>query len=371
MTRLWREPAPGEREAGERSWQVVRAAFDERVPAPYKRDWRPLVAVAVAIAVLAAAFSPPGLAVLGSIRDAVRGEKNAKPALFSLPAQGRLLVQSERGIWVVQRDGSKRFLGGYRDAVWSPHGLYVAGVHGNELRAFEPRGDVHWSIGRPGRIRNPSWSFDGYRMAYFAGDALRVVNGDGTGDRLLTRAVRPGVAAWQPSSHMLAYVNRAGDIQVVNVDLPKRFAVIRTRLDPVGLDWAPDGRSLVVFGTHTVAMFGARGGQFRRLDRGAAQIVAASISPNGKSVAFVETERGQSSLQLTGVEAGPTHQVLKGAGAFTNVVWAPNGRWLLLDWRTADQWLFIRAPKVKKITPISNIGANFGAGASLVGWCCP
>src|SRR5207302_4601738 len=149
MTRQWRDPAPGEQEAGERSWKVVRAAFGERLPAPSKRDWRPLAAAAVGIAVLAAAFSPPGLAVLGSIRDAVRGEKNAKPALFSLPAKGRLLVNSAEGAWVVERNGSKRLLSGYRDASWSPHGLYLAAVNGDELRALEPNGHIHWSIGRP------------------------------------------------------------------------------------------------------------------------------------------------------------------------------------------------------------------------------
>jgi len=370
MTR-WQQAAPGEQEAAERSWEVMRRAYDERISVPRKRDWRPVVGVALGGAVLAAAFSPPGLAVWGSIRDAVRGEENAKPALFSLPTSGRLLVESERGIWVVQRDGSKRLLAAYHDATWSPHGLYVAAIRGSELRAFAPDGNVHWSIGRPAPILAPRWSFDGYRIAYFAGGSLRVVNGDGTRDRLLTNAERPGVAAWQPRSHFLAYVNRAGNVQVVNVDRPGRFAVVRTRLAPRQLDWTPDGHTLVVVGAHTVAIFGARGGQFRRLDRGAAFVVAAAVSPDGKKVAFVETENGQSSLQLTGIEAGPTKEIFTGAGVFANAIWAPDGRWLLLDWTTANQWLFLRSPAVKKILPISNIRANFGAEASLVGWCCP
>ena len=31
MTR-WRAPAPGEQEAGERSWEIIRNAYDERLP---------------------------------------------------------------------------------------------------------------------------------------------------------------------------------------------------------------------------------------------------------------------------------------------------------------------------------------------------
>ena len=370
MTRHWKEPAPGEREAGERSWDVVRAAFDERIPAPHRRDWRPLVAVAVAIAVLAAAFSPPGLAVLGSIRDAVRGEKNAKPALFSLPAGGRLLVESERGVWVVQRDGSKRLLDGYHDAVWSPHGLYIAGVNGGELRALEPNGTVHWSLGRQGPIRNPRWSFDGFRIAYFAGNSLRVVNGDGTGDHRLARDVQPGPSAWQPGRHVLAYVNRAGNIQIANVDTRGRSSTVRTAGAPRQLAWTSDGLRFLAVEEHALEVFWQRGPRIGGLDRGSARVVAASIAPDGKHYAFIETRGARSSLQLTGVLGGPTRPIFGGAGSFRSVVWSPDGRWLLLDWESADQWLFIRTP-VKRLVAVSNIGANFGAGASLVAWCCP
>src|SRR5205823_7269551 len=103
-------------------------------------------------------FSTPGRAVLGSLKDAVRGEKNAKPALFSLPTSGQLLVASDRGVWVVQSDGSKRLLRRYRDPSWSPHGIYLAALRGHELRALEPDGAVHWSLARPGRLASPRWS---------------------------------------------------------------------------------------------------------------------------------------------------------------------------------------------------------------------
>ncbi len=369
MTR-WREPAPGEREAGERGWEVVRRAYDERVRAPHKRDWRPLLAVAVGAAILAAAFSPPGLAVFGSIRDAVRGEKNAKPALFSLPSNGRLLTESADGVWVVQRDGSKRLLRGYHDAAWSPHGLYIAAVRGNELRALEPNGAVHWSIARRGAIRDPRWSFDGYRVAYFAGNTLRVVNGDGTGDRLLTRDTRPGPSAWQPGRHVLAYVNRAANVQIVNVDRRNRSATVRTRSAPRQLVWASNGLRFVAVEDHATEVFWQRGPRIGGLERGAARVVAASISPDGRRYVFIERRGRHSSLQLTGVLGGLTGPIFSGRGIFANVVWSPDGRWLLLDWQSADQWLFIRKP-VKKLVAVSNIRANFGSGSTPVGWCCP
>ena len=366
----WDDAAPGEREAGQRAWDTVHAAFEERLPSPRRRDWRPFVLAAAAAVVLAAAFSPPGNAVFGSLRDAVRGAKNAKPALASLPAPGRLLAESSSGIWIVQNDGSKRLLAGYRDAAWSPHGLYVAGVHGNELRALEPNGKVHWSLGRTGRLRNPRWSFDGFRVAYFAGGALRVVNGDGTGDKLLTRDVLPGPSAWQPNTHTLAYVNRAGDIQIANVDKRNRSATVQTGSAPRQIDWAKNGKRFIAVEAHAIEVFWERGPRIGGLGRGIAQVSAAAISPNGRNIAFVETRGGRSTLQLTGVLGGPTGPIFGGAGTFANVGWSPDGRWLLLDWSSADQWLFIHSP-VKKILAVSNIRANFGTDPRIAGWCCP
>ncbi len=362
----WREPAPGEREAGERSWSVVRDAFEERIPVPRKRDRRPLVAGAIAVVVLAAAFSPPGLAVWGSIRDAVRTEDH----LLSLPAPGRILVNANDGAWVVQRDGSKRFLSGYSSASWSPHGLYLAAARGNELVAMEPNGKIHWKLARAGPIQRPEWSYEGFRIAYYSGGSLRIVNGDGTGDHLLVRGNSPGPLAWEPGTHVLAYVNRAGDIQVANVDRRNRTVTIRTPSAPRQLAWTPDGKRLLAVEDHAVDVFWQRGPLIRDLERGPARVVAASISPDGKSIAFVETHAGRSSLVITGMLGGPTGPIFSGAGTFGSVLWSPDGRWLLLDWKSADQWLFIRRP-VKKLVTVSNIQGNFGAGSGPAGWCCP
>lgn len=66
-----------------------------------------------------------------------------------------------------------------------------------------------------------------------------------------------------------------------------------------------------------------------------------------------------------------------GPGRFTDVAWSPDGEWLLLAWRDADQWLFIR-PSDEKPSPISNISRQFDPGEPsmppfprLDGWCCP
>src|SRR5438552_16192457 len=99
---------PGEADAQRRGWAVVRSAYAEREPSPRRRPFvRPVLAFAAVGAVVAAALSPPGRAVLSDVRDAIaptRVERSA-PALFALPSPGGLLVESTDGVWVVHANG--------------------------------------------------------------------------------------------------------------------------------------------------------------------------------------------------------------------------------------------------------------------------
>ena len=225
---LERIEIPGEHEARDRSWEVVRAAFGEREPAPRRRSWKPAVAIALAAAAVAGLLSPPGRAVLNEIREVVGVEESA-PALFSLPAPGRLLVTADSGAWVVEEDGSKRRLGAYLEASWSPFGRFVVASRRNELVALTPEGDVRWSLARPD-VRFPRWggTRTDTRIAYLSDGQLRVVGGDGKGDKLLD--VNPAVAApvWRGGQgHLLVYARRDGSVRAVDVDSVKPVAVPR------------------------------------------------------------------------------------------------------------------------------------------------
>jgi hypothetical protein len=373
----WNDPAPGERQAGERTWDVVRRAYGERVAAPRRRDWKPVVAVAVAVAVLAAAFSPPGLAVWDSLRSAVRGDSNAEPALFSLPvAHSRLLVNSAEGAWVVQSDGSKRLLGDYRDASWSPHGLYLAAVRGDEVRAIEPNGDVHWSVARA-NAATPRWSSKGNgdeRVAYLAGSTLRLIGGDGRGDRALARGVAHVTPAWRPHTHVLAYVEGMR-IMVRDVDTHAVQWQAAAPSHVQALQWSTDGQYLLVRGASSLTVFGASGKQrLVPLGPGAAPVVDAAFQPSSNAIAFVQRTRDRSVVWFYPrlvADATRAVRVIGVAGIVDRVSWSPNGRWLLLSWRSADEWLFIRSASVRKVVPVAAIEQAFGPAAVPEGWCCP
>ena len=246
---LERIEIPDEHDARERSWAVVSAAFAERQPQPRRRSWKPAAVVALAVVAVAGLLSPPGRAVLDEIREVV-GVEGSAPALFALPAPGRLLVTADSGVWVVDKDGSKRLLGDYREASWSPFGRYVAATRTNELVALTPEGKVRWSLARPD-VRLPRWggTETDTRIAYFSRGQLRVVGGDGKGDRLLDAGAAERAPAWvRGGGHRLAYAASGGTVRVVDVDtgaVIDRDGAARL-LEPPAATASPDGRWTVV-----------------------------------------------------------------------------------------------------------------------------
>ena len=363
MTGPWDHPAPGEDEAGARAWRVVCAAFEERepVPRPRRHELRPLLVLAAAL-LGAAALGTAGATVVG----AIRGQPNARSALDALPAAGRLLLTGADGTWVVNRDGSKRRLGGYSDATWSPRGLYIAAIRGHELVALEPDGDVRWSLARRGRIRVPSWnSPDGFRIAYVARGTLRVVAGDGTGDRSLSEHVAPVKPAWQPGRrHVLAFADCCG-ITVVEADTQRVLWHRRLGSPATGLEWSADGRRLLAVARNALRVYDSGGRLVARDDPSdGTRAVAATFVRGGHGVVVIRGHGTHSEVVVLG-----TGEVLfRGAGEFGGVAWSPDGRWLLVAWPSADQLLFIRSAAVRRVVAFSGVSQTFGSFPRIAGW---
>jgi hypothetical protein len=383
---LRERPLPGERQAEERAWRVVSAAFEERAddrPRPAMRHGRGRLAIALAalLALGAIALTPAGAEVGDWIEDTFDpGQDDAKPAIFSLPAQGPLLVSSGGDSWVVQPDGSKRRLAGYDEASWSPSGLFVVAARSNELFALEPDGDIRWSLGRPD-VNRPAWSLDApdTRIAYRSGSDLRVVAGDGTGDRLLASRVAPATPAWQPGArNTLAYVDARGRVVVAAADSRRALWRSAPGPSPGQLAWAMGGRRLVAVSPRVLRLFDASGRQVatRTLPPGL-RAGALAVEPSGVRAALVLVEplARRSEVVSLSLDSGRLgRRMFAGDGRFSELAWSPDGRWLLVAWPDADQWLFIRSARVRKILSVSNITRQFnpegGGFPRLAGWCC-
>ena len=378
---LLTEPLPDELEAQHRSWAVVRAGFEQRERVPWvRRRWRPLIALAVVVALLAAAFTPPGKGLAERLREAVAPPA---PEPLTLPAQGRLLVASDAGAWVVQRDGSKRLLGAYEDAVWSPRGLFVGATRGRTLVALEPNGQVRWTLSHRTALSQPRWSPSGFRIAYRSGDELRVVAGDGTSDKLLARSAGEAAPSWRPgSAHMLAFADDQGRINIVNTDTGSGVSVgTHVAAAARELAWSSDGTRLLALLGERIEIYTEAGRQIRTIPTPSGRTATdLAPAPEGPQLAFtVHDARAGTSAVLLADVGGPREPVtlFTGEGRFDGLAWSPDGRWLLVGWPDADQWLFLRAPDVRRVLTVPSVEAEFDPGGSgggrfarIVSWCC-
>jgi hypothetical protein len=374
---LMRIHPPDEIAAERRAWALVRAAFDKREIAPRRRNLtRPLVAVALGLALIAAIVNPP---VLNAIRDAIGRQTKEKTvvykqALFSLPAPGRLLVNTARGPWIIRPSGGRRLLGRYRGASWSPRGLFVAALGPHELVALQPNGTVRWSLARSGVLSSPRWSPEiegSTQIAYLRGKTVRVVAGDGTGDRLLDEAA-PTAPAWKPGGgFVVAYAGPAGRIRVVDT-ASSRLLWHSLLLPPlVQLAWSSDGTRLLALGRRSLVVFGEGGGRIGRT-RLPAAAVAAAFEPGSHRVALLLRYPQQSTVQIRDADASAAspRPVFSADGRFATLAWSPNGRWLLAGWKSADAFMFVTPGGRQRL--VADIARQLGAFPTVpeAGWCC-
>jgi len=407
LNRALREiPVPVADQAERRGLQVVEAAYaerEERQPSPV-RDGRPALprlalALGIATLLMALLLSPAGAAVRDWVGDVVDSSApEPEPGLSETPGGGHLLVQSALGPWVVQPDGSRRLLGHYEEASWSPRGLFVAAAQGRDLSAVEPDGTPHWSLTAAARVRTPRWSPSGYRIAYRSGRSLRIVAGDGRGDHLVNPATAPVAPAWSPvGTPELAYVNAEGQLRIAASEkgasrsgAPPDMAGAVAGRETRQIEWGADGRLILEVSPAGLHLQGMRlnklegRSEFRRrtalaLPAGAT-VVDAALAPRRPLVAAVFTHWRSAGTRSSVVVYGPNRReprrLLSVPGSLGEVAWSPAGKRLLVAWPGANQWLFlpIGRGEGRAVAGISRAFAPGGRKSSfpqVEGWCCP
>ena len=287
-------------------------------------------------------------------------------------------------------DGSKRLLGPYLDATWSPMGRFVGVTRENALLAVEPGGRVHWSLARP-NVRAPRWSPSGFRVAYLSGRSVRVVAGDGTGDREL----RTGVAAeWQPGfggsvgvvngqkvltgTNVLAVATPGGRVETIDVDTRRTLWVSKPVARGVrAMSWSPTTAHLLVATARALVVLDGVGAVLQRVAPPPGTVLTdAKFAPSGDRIAMVRRRGTVSELVL--LEGGRQRLLFAGAGRLGGVTWSPDGRFLLVAWPSADQFLFVRTSGPPRVQAAQGVAAEFDPRAtagvagspSPAGWCC-
>lgn len=394
---------PNSGAAEERSWQVISAAHASRSRGarPLHRRVQRLGAALAGISalILALALTPAGAAVRGWVVDAIDAQSTEKrPALTELPAPGELLVASERGLWLVQDDGSQRLLGDYRDGGFTPRGLFIYAVRGQQLIALERDGTVRWSSTAPRRVADARWAPSGYRVAYRTGDQLRVIAGDGTGDGQLADSVDPVAPSWRPppagvdprtGRNILTYSSR-GTLRTVDADTGRQLWERPVAGDVASIEWIDRDR-LVLAGDRGVTLLERHGREPRPVELPTGvRVDSVSASADGERLGIVVSgSRGgpgadsRSRLLLARIAGGAerVRAVFSGPGRFGRTAFSPDGRWLLLPWEDPDQWLFIAPDEhrkmLRRVISIEDIARQFDPGGRgetssprVLAWCC-
>jgi hypothetical protein len=394
-------PVPEDAEA--RGMRVVEAAYAERETPErggLENRWpfpRFALALGLSALLLGLVLSPAGAAVRDWVDDAFTASApRPEPTLARIPGGGRLLVQTAAGPWVVQPDGSRRLLGDYETASWSPHGLFVAATKGRTLSALEPDGTPRWSITAPQRVAfpgrrlaAPSWSPSGERIAYRSGFDLRVIAGDGTEDRMIAGGSSPVSPRWSPfGDPTLAYVSATGGLRIVNTENGAGLARAPALTKITEIDWGAGGRAILEASPRALRLREVRPRKLppwpsikatHRLPLpDGATVVDAALAPERSFVAASITywKKHGTHSEIVVFRPGKRLQVLLTVpGSLDQVEWSPDGRRVLASWPGADQWLFLPlgGGRGRAVANISNAFAPGGESISfpqVEGWCC-
>jgi WD40 repeat protein len=378
LERALREaPVPGEGQARERARRTVLAAH-----AAAPRRTRPRAAGVIAAIVLAAAgagaLTRPGQAVGEWVQHQLEIAKPAKPKPapapkrqrgLDLPAPGRLLVASDRGLWIVTGDGARTRLGDWSSGSWSPHAKHIVVASGRTVAAIRPDGTLRWRREASRTVHDPRWSPNGYHVAYRAGSRMHVIWGNGIHDATLPGRAANAAPAWQPNQpRTLAWARADGTVIVQ--DAYTGLVIWRRQGGPVRrLSWSADGTRLLIAGARHGAEYAIGGAAAQRSARRlrlrpGETLAAAAFAPTGKRLALAVTSRGVTRITLRGGKAALAER----AEPLRSLTWSPDGGWLVAGWNSGTAYLI--GTRTTDVRSLDDVPKRLGGGVKTLGWCC-
>jgi hypothetical protein len=384
---------PDELGAQQRAWPVVRSAFAGRLSIPRRRS-RFRFAPAPAVLLLVAGvleLTPAGAAVHRWIEKALSPPRTVSMNAMSLPAPGNVLVSGSLGAWIVAGHGQRHRLGQWTGGSWSPHALYAVLTSADELAAVDPRGKIDWHV-RAVRPRDASWlPPSGYRISYLSGAGVWVITGNslarvgsGSSRWLVASDAAPVAPAWRPDpawrpgrqlTDTLAYVATNGSVVAVNGENGRVLWRAPAPASPILLSFSGNGERLLVLTRHAATVLDGDGRRIAFIAQtGRDPFVSGALSPDGKTLALL-SHRTVTLFDPSHARGSPQPAFTARGGGLHQLVWSPDGRWLLATWPAADEWVLIRASGQPSDEIISHVSEQFrGAGGSafpsIDGWCC-
>jgi dipeptidyl aminopeptidase/acylaminoacyl peptidase len=146
-------------------------------------------------------------------------------------------------------------------------------------------------------------------------------------------------------------------------------------LAPASLAWSGDGRLLAALSPHRIVVLTGAGKVARLISTLNGTFQAAAFQPHSHRLTLLVAYPGRSEAKVVDVDAPGAAQLLfAGPGRFGDLAWSPNGRWLLIGWPTANQWVFLHGSRVHAV---ANIREEFHRMDDVpptlrfaARWCC-
>jgi Tol biopolymer transport system component len=178
---------------------------------------------------------------------------------------------------------------------------------------FPPAPDTH-----------PVWSPDSTAIVYYkAGEGLRVVSPDGSGNRLLSGIPQSPYFAFSPTWHWLAIPVYQGTPNAFHLDLMRpdgsERRTLATDARPVDPAFSPDGTRVAYAAADGLRVVGIDGGASTRIS--SEDAVHFAWSPDGIRVAY-DTLRSPH----VAVAQADGSAVVQGASAASGPAWSPSGQ---------------------------------------------
>lgn len=223
-------------------------------------------------------------------------------------------------------------------------------IRSGDAHIYTSRGGVDRVLTQGKSINTqPAWSVDG-RLAFTSSrnglPRIYVMNEDGSGQRRLTQDDRlESAASWSPDGKTLAFFSMSidtgsVDVRIVDVASGKSVTVPGNGKDkgPLPPNWSADGKRFAFTASddknktqiwvvdHDASNLRNVSGKFDARSK-----AWASMSPDGKRVAYVADMRGTMPVVVSDVETGESKVLTAdGPASYESPRWSPDGKQLVV-----------------------------------------
>jgi TolB protein len=227
----------------------------------------------------------------------------------------------------------------------------IAFVSSDALYTMNPDGTNKTLLTGQGQLLgNPEWSADGKKIVFRSGyeeSRLRIINSDGTGDRIIGQADWDqgclGGASWSPDGTKLIYYKclgeTAAEIYVMNdngTDLERLTFNNATDWSP---SWSPDGEKMVFVsdrnGNPDIYVMNADGTNQTQLTDNPDWDVSPDWSPDGTRVVYVsyqELAGGKSDVYVMNADGSNKENLTNDPSVYHHTpAWSPDGKEIVFE----------------------------------------